>query len=133
MLGKILSFKYWFNFHPTNLSSDGLQFLTIFLAVLLFLAIIFSLAKKRIRGLYNKIYRRLSSFFLTNFIIGIFLLFFAYEAVPFLSSRIWFLLWVLGMLVWLSFIIYALAQIPKLKEKLAKEQEYKKYLPDRKR
>jgi glucan phosphoethanolaminetransferase (alkaline phosphatase superfamily) len=132
MLGKILSFKYWFNFHPTNLSPDGLQFLTIFLAVLLFLAIIFSLAKKRIRGLYHKIYRRLSSFFLTNFIIGIFLLFFAYEAVPFLSSRIWFLLWVLGMLVWLGFIIYALAQIPKLKEKLAKEQEYKKYLPGRK-
>jgi hypothetical protein len=66
---------------------------------------------------------------LTNLIIGIFFLFFTFELIPLLSARFWFLLWGIGILIWLSFIGRAVTKIPKLREEMAKEEVYKKYIP----
>lgn len=71
----------------------------------------------------------MNTFFFSNFIIGLFMLFFSYEMIPFLSTRVLYLLWLVMMLVWLGFILRDLAKIPKLIEEKKKEHEYKKYIP----
>ncbi|OGF24220.1 hypothetical protein A3H66_02200 [Candidatus Falkowbacteria bacterium RIFCSPLOWO2_02_FULL_45_21] len=94
------------------------------------LAIIAGIGKKRwAKSLYAAVWRVLYYFFLTNAIIGLILLFFNYEMVPFLSARFWFLFWGAGMIVWLFFIYKIIIKIPHKKEQLEKEKEFKKYIP----
>ncbi|MCK5510685.1 hypothetical protein KAI65_04060, partial [Candidatus Parcubacteria bacterium] len=107
----------------------ALRLIVVFLISLLIGAVFFKILKNRKRNLYNKIWSKLHLFSLSNLIIGLFLLFFSYELLPFLSMRLWLLLWGLGMIVWLAFIFKIFNEIPKIKEKMAKEDEYKKYLP----
>ena len=89
----------------------------------------FKILKNRKRNLYNKIWNKLHFFSFTNLIIGLVLLFFGYETLPFLSMRFFVLLWGIGMIVWLMFIFKIFNEIPRIKEKMAKEDQYKKYLP----
>lgn len=87
------------------------------------------LSKKDKKGLYNKIYKQLSSLFITNGIFLFFLLLFNYEFAYFLAARFWYLLVGVEMAVWLFFIYKNFSIIPKRREELEKEREYKKYIP----
>ncbi|MCK5320074.1 hypothetical protein KAJ61_01655 [Candidatus Parcubacteria bacterium] len=128
-MGNLLKLSFWFNMTPGNLTEGALRLIVIFLISLLIGAVFFKILKNRKRNLYNKIWSKLHLFSLSNLIIGLFLLFFSYELLPFLSMRLWLLLWGLGMIVWLALIFKVFNEIPKIKEKMAKEDEYKKYLP----
>ncbi len=126
----LLSFHYWFNFQPGELSSSGLRYFFGFLVLLFAAVFIFILIRKAGRkSIYNRIWRQAYSFSLTNLIIGVIMLFFFYESVPFLSARFWLLAWGAGIGIWLFFIVRALIRIPKMKEEIAREEEYKKYIP----
>ena len=85
---------YWFNSRPGNLESSAQNSLIILLCLLAasLVWIFFSRRNKR-GGLYSQVQDSYQSFAATNLIIGLLLLFFTYELVPFLSSRILFLLW----------------------------------------
>ena len=126
---KFLDFHFWFNIRPGSLAPNVILALIVLLAVFLAISIISSLPKFKERGLYFKIWRKINLFAISNFVIGLFLLFFAYEALVMLSMRFFFLLWFLGIVVWLGFIIRDFTKIPELREKLKKEAEYKKYIP----
>jgi len=128
-MGNLLKLSFWLNMTPGNLTQGALRLIVIFLISLFIGAIFFKILKNRKRNLYNKIWSKLHLFSLSNLIIGLFLLFFSYELLPFLSMRLWLLLWGLGMIVWLALIFKIFNEIPKIKEKMAKEDEYKKYLP----
>lgn len=123
------SFHYWINSRPEALAPKTQTYFIFIIGLLILFTAIFGLLKKKKRGLYFRIWQKLYSFFLSNFIIGLFLLFFTYEMVPFLSARAWFLLWAAGMIAWLVYISLILVKIPKIKQKKEKEKEYKKYLP----
>ena len=69
------------------------------------------------------------TFFLTNAGLGLLLIFFNYEMVPFLSARFWLLLWAVSMLVWIFFIYRIVIKIPEKRERLEKEKEFKRYIP----
>jgi len=99
--------------------------LIILLAIL---AIIMATIKKR-GGIYRGFLKRLYGFFLSNALIGLILLFFNYELVPFFSARFWLGFWILEMIVWLIFILKNLKSIPQKKRQSDKEKELKKYLP----
>jgi hypothetical protein len=43
--------------------------------------------------------------------------------------RIWLLLWLIGMGVWLGFILRHLSDIPKIKQEQERQAEYQKYVP----
>ncbi len=61
---------------------------------------------------------------------GFILLFFRYEIIPFLSWRLWYGLWAIGLAVWLGFILrFWLKEIPKRRRALAETARLKKYLP----
>ncbi len=129
-MNNLLSLQYWFNSSAGSLALNIQKYFIIFIVILAILAFFIIIIKSRYqRSLYFKIWRRLQVFFITNLVISLFLLFFTYESVPFLSMRFWFLLWGIGVLVWLVFIGKDLSKIPNIKEEIAKEKEYRKYIP----
>lgn len=128
MNSNLITLKYWFSINAGSLEKTAQIGLVIFLVILLGV-LVYSSLKKKNKGVYLKIWAKLASFGFTNFIIGLFLLFFTYEAVPFLSMRFWFLLWLAGMVFWLNLIYKECKLIPQIKEKRKQEEEFKKYIP----
>jgi len=114
---------------PNALESKALIAFSVFLLLLFAGCFVFNYLKAKKKGVYLRIWKSLQSFSLTNLIIGLFLLFFAYELVPFLSARILFLIWGIGMAAWLGFVARKFLEIPKIKEEKNREQEFKKYVP----
>lgn len=125
----LFTLKLWFNTQPGQLTPLALKGIAGLLIALLIATVIFLLIKNKKRSIYYRIWQKLYFFSLSNLVIGLFLFFFAYELLPFLSMRFWFLLWGIGMAVWVGFIIKALLEIPRIKEKRIKEEEYRKYIP----
>lgn len=110
--------------------ASAFRYLIAFVVVLVFGTIGFAMIKKaNNKGMFFRVWRKLYSFSLANAIIGVFFLFFIYEQLPFLSARFWLLFWVLGMVVWLFFIIQEFVKIPKIKQKIAEKKEFDKYIP----
>lgn len=126
----LLSPSFWFELRPGVLSPFVFRSLIVFLSLLLAGILVFNLLKKqKSAGLYRKIWVNLGTFCLGNLIIGLFLLFFAFEQLPFLAMRVWFLLWFVGMFVWILFIIKKMSKIPDIKQEKAEKEEFQKYIP----
>jgi glucan phosphoethanolaminetransferase (alkaline phosphatase superfamily) len=123
-----LSFKFWFNLRPGILVTQN-YVLAVF-AVFVILTILFAILKKRqAKTAYRQLWESIYSFGFYNALICLALLFFTYELVPFLSARFWFLLWGIGIIVWIYFLVKKFQQVKVRKEQLAKEKEFKKYIP----
>lgn len=129
-MGNFLTLNFWFSLRPGAFTSGSLKIVLGFIILLIILAVVSVIIKKRWgKGLYSAFWASLFSFSWANAFIGFLLTFFNYEMVPFLSSRFWFLLWGIGMAVWLGFIIKAMVKIPQRRALLEKEKEFKKYIP----
>lgn len=129
-MGNFLTWNFWFSVRPGAFTGLSLKIVLGFILLLIILSIISGIIKKRwTKSLYSSFWSSLYIFFLTNAGLGLLLTFFNYEMVPFLSSRFWFLLWAVGMLVWLFFICRIAAKIPDKRARLEKEKEFKRYIP----
>lgn len=91
-------------------------------------AIVLLIAKKK-KGIYRKLFSSLYNFCLSNMIIGVMLLFFNYEIVPFFSARFWYLIWLVVSILWLINIIKTLKKIMSRQKEQTTVDEIKKYLP----
>lgn len=123
-----LTLNYWFNLRPEPLmpfAQKGYIALIILLAVVALSIAIFN--KKT--GIYRGFFKRLYNLALSNAVIGLILLFFNYETVPFLSARFWILFWIVIMFIWLICILKNLKNIPEQRRRQEEEKELKKYLP----
>lgn len=125
----LLSLKFWFAMRPGILLPVYSKALVVFIVLLAVSALVFPFLGKRGENAYNKIWRGLSGFSLSNVIIGLIILFFNYEMIPLLSSRFWFLIWGAEMAIWLFFITRAAQEIPKRKKRIEEEKKFKKYIP----
>jgi hypothetical protein len=129
-MGNFLSLNFWFNLRPEAFTPGSFKIILGIILLLIFLSVVSGIGKKRwSKSLYFSFWNSLYYFFLTNAIIGLLLTFFNYEMVPFLSARFWFLLWVIGMIIWLIFVSRIIIKIPQKKALLEKEKEFKKYIP----
>ena len=129
-MNNLLSLKFWISLRPGFMEPAYFRVFAVFTIAFFVLIFISSFIKTRNKkNLYGRFWQMLNSFCLTNAIVGAILLFFTYEAVPFLSARFWFLLWGIEIAIWIVFMARVLIDIPKRKEKLAREKEYKKYIP----
>lgn len=124
----LLTWRYWFTLRPENLSSLMQNLFTGFIGVLILLAILTIIIKRK-GGVYRGFFTRFYNFCLGNAFIGLIFYFFNYEMVPFFSARFWLAIWALVMLVWLILILKRLKNIPLQKKKHEEENEIKKYLP----
>ncbi len=129
-MNNFFSLKFWLNTRPDQLIPQYQRYFIIFVVISAVSTIVFAFIQARNKkNLYGRFWTSLYYFCLTNTIIGVFLLFFTYEAVPFLSARFWFLLWTAEILVWIFFLAKKLRDIPKRKKQLDEEKQYKKYIP----
>jgi hypothetical protein len=70
-----------------------------------------------------------ANFFLTMAVSFTFIFFFRYEAIPFLGGRFWILIWALGGLAWLIYLVrYYFVHVRKAISDLAQKQKINKYL-----
>jgi hypothetical protein len=124
----ILTTNYWFDLKPPYFTPNSEK---IFIAILLFFlvsAIIFFVLKRK-KSFFRGVYINLYNFSLSNFSIGLLLIFFRYEKATFLSGRFWMGLWLIAMIIWLYFILKNIKKIPENIKKLKEEEERKKYIP----
>ena len=126
----LLQPSFWFNLKPIPLLPIYDKVFTGLVVLLGLLLIASFFIKKAYRkNIYGKVLEEAYSFMLTNFGIGLILLFFNYESVPLLSARFWFILWAIEMGIWIYLIIRDVKKIPARKEQFEKEKEYQKYIP----
>jgi hypothetical protein len=127
-MNNLLNLSFWFDLRPPALIP---VFNYIFIGFILFLIIlmIVSFKFKNKHKVYKGVLISLYNFSFTNTIIGVILLFFNYQRVPFLAARFWFLFWAILILVWLFFIYKKLKKIPAQREKIVAQEEFNKYLP----
>jgi tellurite resistance protein TehA-like permease len=128
-MGNFFSLNFWINTRPGSLSPFGMQVLTFFAVLMIALFFLTKIMQKKKGGLYFKLFDKLNSFFIANFLICLMYMFFTYELIPLLSARFWFLFWIIGMIVWLYFIFKHMQTIPEKKKKLEEKQEFEKYIP----
>jgi len=129
-MGNFLTWNFWFSSRPGAFNSFSLKVVLGFILLLIIFSIVSGIIRKKwAKSLYSFFWNRLYTLFLSNAIIGLLLTFFNYEMVPFLSSRFWFLLWTVSMLIWLFFIYRAVIKVPEKRARLEKEKEFKKYIP----
>ncbi len=124
----LLTLSYWFSLRPESLIPLAQKLFIAFIIFLAALAVVIALIKRK-GGIYRGFLNRLYTFSLSNALIGLILLFFNYELVPFFSARFWLGLWVIIMIAWLITILRSLKAIPTQKKQREEELARKKYLP----
>jgi amino acid transporter len=98
-------------------------------------SIVFSFIKKdkKIDSYLRKRFDRFQRMFLALGAAGFALLFFTYEKAYVFGARFWYLIWILGFLTWLGFIIYDLIKkMPKERKADKDKASFEKYLPKKK-
>ena len=133
---QLFSLSFWFDLHSTGLSSTyerGFFFFFALFIIMGSISRIFAKNKKDDRFLV-KAYRYIGQMFMMMGVLGLFWFFFAYEQIYFFGARFWFIVWILGLIAWIAWIVYYVkVKIPELKDKGAAKQEVNKYIPKRRR
>lgn len=127
-MNNLLTLSFWFNLRPPamldifNYSFIAVLFLFLFLSILSFYY------KKR-KKIYKSFWLKFYDFSASNLIIGLFLWFFSWQEVPFLSARFWLIIWAILIILWFIFIYKHLKKIPIKLQKIEEEQKFNKYIP----
>ncbi len=133
-IAKLTDINLWLSIRPAPLSKGfAIGFLVFFLLIIIgkiSIRIYASKMKRQLTKADKKLYDLIQSLLLTMGSLGILWTFFAYEGIPILASRFWFLLWLLGLVIWIYFIArYYLLEYTDFKVKLAEKERLEKYLP----
>ncbi|MDD2807631.1 MAG: hypothetical protein PHW95_03890 [Patescibacteria group bacterium] len=129
--------KYFFNLnHLLNLRPEPLHSRAIIAGVIIFGALVLLgvackiMSRATKDGLKIKGYRKFFNLFLTMGLIGFVYLFFAWQGVVLLSSRLVLLAWAIISVIWLLFILkYIIIEVPKTRKQLQARRQFEKYLP----
>lgn len=125
----LLSYKFWLNMRPADMTP---LFNYLFIGAILFFITASAVAwmmKNRKKNSYTRLWEKLFTFFSTNLFIGLVIMFFNYEQIPFLSARFWFLIWGAGILIWIGYILKYLKTIPEKRKINEEKKEFNKYIP----
>lgn len=127
-MSNLLTITYWFTVNPAPLMASAWKALIALVGLLIIMAMATAFLKVRpvsYRGRLKKLY----AFFLSNSVIGLLIIFFNYEAVPFFMARFWLAAWAILMVVWIFFIWRKFSRLPKPGLNQTTEDEKRKYLP----
>ena len=127
-MSTLLSSDFWFNLRPGSLGSTPRNiFIGLIIALIIFAVLLF-IAKKK-KGSFKNLFISLYNFCISNAFIGLLILFFNYEIIPFFSAHFWFLLWLIIAIWWMFNILKKLKRISIQKKQKTEVDEIKKYLP----
>lgn len=124
----LLTFKFWFDSRPDDLTEMSRMTLFVLTGLLAACGIVLRVIAKKNPSL-KSVFKSLASFCFVNGFISLVFIFMAYELVPILSSRFWFIIWWLSMALWLFLIFRSYKKIQGLRVNSEKDQEIKRYIP----
>jgi len=131
-MNRLLTLNFWFDVFPEPFAKWILIACLIILGLILAGAV-YCFWRQGLSGLTNpirKLYIKLGNWFLSLSLIGLALVFFKYELVPYFGMRIWLPLWGLICLIWFLFIAkYWFRDLPKIKAEIERKKNLNKYLP----
>ncbi len=135
-LGKLLRPSYLFSLRPAPLADLTLYSLLVFFGILLAIGIALKIYIKfnKITGLTQKLLNKYAACCLILSLVGLVLIWLRQERVALLSLRLYLVLWGVALVVWLSLILkFQFKHIPAIKKNLASQQQYKQYLPKKRK
>lgn len=131
---KLSELHFWFQIRPLPMSKGFALAFLIFFALMIAAKVGIRMhvakAKRELTKADKKLYDLIQSLLLTMGSLGILWTFFAYEGIPILSARFWLVLWIIGLIIWIYFIVrYYVLEYTDFKIKLAEKERLQKYLP----
>jgi len=123
---------YLFTNHMPLISTAVLRIAVLFYLAFFVLAVVLSIMKrnKKFDKYFTLLMQKIANLALSFSIIGMILLFFRHQLVPYLGMRGWTLIWWLICLVWFVYVLkYWTIVIPAKRKELQKKREKEKYLP----
>jgi len=127
-MSTLLTLSFWFNLRPGSMSGLSRNIFIGFIIALIIAAVVLFISKIK-KSPYRSLFISLYNFSISNALIGLLLLFFNYEIVPFFSAYFWYLIWVIVMILWLVGIALKVKKIISKKKDQTEIDEIKKYLP----
>ncbi len=129
----LIDYRYWINPRPVPLGPSLVGGIFAFFAWFLVMALILWLVARGLKGvdkLRAGVFRRFASLLLSSGLLGLLVLFLAYEQLPLLGMRFWFLLVLVYFVARLSAsVAYAVRDYPVLRTDAAERRRLEKYLP----
>ncbi len=125
----LISLSWWFDRGPNQDPTTLKIYFIAFLAMIIVGAVVRMLSKRRLKDRFAlEIARRTATLMVTMGVLGIGYWFFAFERIPFLSSRFWLIVWLITGLIWLHSILkFAYKKVPKERERLNQRKDQRKY------
>jgi len=131
-----LDYRYWLNLRPVPLGPSLVESIVAFFGWFLLASVVLYFVAnhlKRHDSLKEEVVRRFARLMLTTAILGYVFLFFAYEQIPLLGMRLWFLVLFVLFCVWLvRAIVFAVRDYPQLRQRDTERARFAQYLPNAK-
>ncbi len=133
-LAKLFDWSYLTHRYAVeNLSWWTLSILIIIFGGALIAAILVTIKLRDKNVIARKFLTKIQIWGFSSGIVGAFFIFFRQVRALYLSSRIWLLVWLIVVLVWLAFLIYEWKVVlPKKKQDQKSQEEFTKWLPKKK-
>lgn len=131
---KFFGWRYLFDLRPA-ISLKAVYALLIFFALILIIGLIFKTISRRrkISRPDQLVWRRYYHLFAALGALGLLFAGLRYERVYFFAGRFWLIVWLVGFLLWLIFILkYQIKIVPQLKKQLEEKKLFNQYLPKKK-
>ena len=127
-LGKLLKSDYIFETSP---SATGLyQYLAIVFAVLILAAFVLIIKARKKEEIFKPLYAKIINLLFFTAFSGLILIFFRWQGIPYLGSRLLLVVLLAVVFVWSMIIVwYKFKILPRKIEKYQKQKIFEKYLP----
>jgi hypothetical protein len=135
-LRPLLSPSYWFTLNPPAVwQGAGRSLVVIFLGMVVASIVIRRMKLPRAKDRYQAaMYRRLADMLSTMGGVGVALFFFSFQQIRLLGARPLYVLWVIGLIVWIALIVRYVKKIaPADRAREIERREKEKYLPGRRK
>lgn len=136
MFNNFFNPSFWFTLQPAEVGGVSGNAIFAFFVLMFVLGIVSRIIAsqktddRHLRELGN----RLATLLMTMGLLGILLYFFSYERIRLFGSRFWYLFWVIGLAIWVGFLIrFGRKTIPEMKRQESVREQLRKYFPTRKK
>lgn len=134
-IAPLLNLNFWLNLAPDPLMPQSVRILELLFCALIFLGVVAKIiaSVKKSDYIFALGVKKFAPPFFVMGLLGLLLLLLDFERVSFLSARFWYVVWVLGALVWMIFIIKSLARdLPARQRAIEERRKLQKWLPKKK-
>lgn len=135
MLNNFINPSFWFTLQPAEVGGLVGNSIFVFFLLLCVLGIVARIVSAQKEDRFMRLLgNRIGTSLITMGFLGVCLYFFSFERIRLFGSRFWYLVWVIGLIVWVIYLVrYAKKTLPEMEAKDFNRTERRKYFPSRKK